>query len=64
MLSDVPPHGRFDNGGGASAPVAPLTSSGGAGGKGDRRITLAMIKEEGLGTNNAPSYVQVSPCSF
>ena len=37
-----------------------LTSgSGGGGGKSDRRITLAMVKDEGLGTAGNTAFVQV-----
>ena len=50
---------RYD-GGGAAAGVTTLTSGGGGGGgKGDRRITLAMIKDEGMGAGGATSWVQV-----
>ena len=50
---------RYDSGG-AAAGVTTLTSgSGGGGGKADRRITLAMIKDEGLGTAGANAWVQV-----
>ncbi|CAL5229462.1 g12788 [Coccomyxa viridis] len=47
--------------GGAAAGVTTLTSGGGGGGgKADRRITLAMIKDEGMGAGGATSWVQVA----
>ncbi len=49
---------RYDSGG-AAAGVTTLTSGGGGGGKADRRITLAMIKDEGMGAGGATSWVQV-----
>ena len=52
---------RYDSGG-AAAGVTTLTSGGGGGGgKADRRITLAMIKDEGMGTAGATAWVQVCP---
>ncbi|EIE20436.1 replication factor-a protein [Coccomyxa subellipsoidea C-169] len=63
---DVPEAGHlrhwFDSAGGAAAPVSALTSGSGAsvgGGKGDRRVTLATIKEEALGTNSTNAWVQI-----
>lgn len=54
---------RYDDGG-AAAGVTTLTSgSGSAGGRSDRRITLAMIKDEGLGSAGAQAWVQVG-CPF
>ena len=51
---------RYDHGGGASAPVTALSSErGGGGGRQDRRCTLAMIQDEGLGQTGAPAYVVV-----
>ncbi len=51
---------RYDSGGGAAAPVSTLTSgASGGGGRNERRVTLAMIKEEGLGAGgNTAAYVQ------
>jgi hypothetical protein len=51
---------RYDNGGGAAAPVAALTGAGGGGGggRGDRRCTLALIKDEALGSGGNSAYVQ------
>lgn len=52
---------RFDSAGGAAAPVSALTSGSASvgGGKSDRRVTLATIKEESLGTNSTNAWVQV-----
>ena len=59
-------HVRYDHGGGASAPVTALSSErGGGSGRQDRRCTLAMIQDEGLGQTGAPAYVvvrSVVPC--
>ena len=40
---------RYDAGGGAGAPVASLTGSGGGGMGRDRRVTISMIDSENLG---------------
>ena len=48
---------RFDSGGAAAAPTA-LTGASAGGGRSDRRVTLALIKDEGIGMG-APAYVQV-----
>ena len=50
---------RYDNGGGAAGVTTLTSSSGGGGGKSDRRITLAMVKDEGLGTAGNTAFVQV-----
>ena len=50
---------RYDNGGGAAGVTTLTSGSGGGGGKSDRRITLAMVKDEGLGTAGNTAFVQV-----
>lgn len=55
---------RYDNGG-ATAVANSLSSERGSGGGGgrDRRCTFSAIKDEGLGTAGAPSYITVRPLS-
>ena len=48
---------RYDAGGAAMA--AEALSRPGGGGRNDRRITLAQIKEEGLGMGEKPDWVTV-----
>lgn len=57
---------RFDSAGGLAAPVSALTSGSASvgGGKSDRRVTLATIKEEALGTNSTNAWVQVGALRF
>ena len=60
--TDWPIRGRrYDNGGGAAGVTTLTSGSGGGGGKSDRRITLAMVKDEGLGTAGNTAFVQVGP---
>lgn len=47
--------------GGAAAPAEALSRQGG-GPRSDRRITLAQIKEDGLGLGEKPDWVMVSAC--
>ncbi|CAK0787257.1 hypothetical protein CVIRNUC_010475 [Coccomyxa viridis] len=61
---DIPEAGHlrqwYDNGGGAAGVTTLTSGSGGGGGKSDRRITLAMVKDEGLGTAGNTAFVQVA----
>ena len=50
---------RYDNGGGAAGVTTLTSGGGGGGGRSDRRITLAMVKDEGLGTAGNTAFVQV-----
>ena len=54
-------HRRFDNQGGAEMQVTRLSEiRGSSSSKFDRRCTISAIKDEGLGTNAQPAYVQVA----
>lgn len=55
---------RYDNGGGAQAPESLSNARGAGGGRSDRRVTLAMIKDEGLGTAGSPAFIQVCAVRF
>lgn len=48
---------RYDHGGAAQA--AEALSRQGGGGRSDRRVCIAQIKEEGLGLGEKPDYVLV-----
>lgn len=52
---------RYDNQGGSSMTAVKLSDQRGTGGgRSDRRCTIAAIKDEALGTNGQPAYVQVN----
>lgn len=54
----APPPCRYDQGGATVAAEA-LSRQGGGGGRSDRRVTIAQIKDEGLGFGEKPDWVQV-----
>ncbi|KAL4425850.1 hypothetical protein ABPG75_009866 [Micractinium tetrahymenae] len=60
---DVPEAGtlrQWYDQGGATMEAAALSRQGGGGGRSDRRVTIAQIKEEGLGFGEKPDWVQVA----
>jgi hypothetical protein len=48
------------NSSGVSSVAAPLSERGAGGGRQDRRVTFAQVKDEGIGTTNGPEWVAVS----
>ena len=51
---------RYDNQGGASMTAVKLSDQRGTGGgRSDRRCTISAVKDEALGANGQPAYIQV-----
>ena len=63
MEPNIPEAGwlrNWYNSSGMSSVAAPLSEKGAGGGRQDRRVTFAQIKDEGIGTTNGPEWVAVS----
>ena len=52
---------RYDNQGGAAMTAVKLSDQRGTGGgRSDRRCTISAVKDEALGANGQPAYIQVA----